>query len=96
MSLKGLYGTQARNVGTEELPVYVKNGYLATPYSYAVKPDKLDVVMDFGGFETVIGGDARRFTAADGRDYLYIAPYYIPLRTKGRELVSVKLVLREG
>lgn len=95
MSLKELDGTQARNVGTEELPVYVENGYLATPCSDAVKPGKFDVVMDFGGFETVIGGDARRFTAADGRDYLYIAPYYIPLRTKGRELVSVKLVLRE-
>ncbi|MDE6158147.1 MAG: hypothetical protein K2F78_08425 [Muribaculaceae bacterium] len=95
MSLKKLDGSHAKNIGSGDFPVYVENGYLATPYSGAVKPDMFDVIMDFDGFETVTGADARRFMAADGREYLYIAPYYIPLRTKGRELVSVNIVLRE-
>ncbi|MDE6158149.1 MAG: hypothetical protein K2F78_08435 [Muribaculaceae bacterium] len=78
-------------IGTQS-EVYCVDGLLVVPCVGPSTHNAVTLKSDYGDYETESEAGVRRFTGADGCDYLYISPYYRSLRAAEREPVSVDVV----
>ena len=72
-------------------PVYLYDGLMVLPSS-GINTRSAVMNISYGEFTNESACSLRPFTGADGKEYLYVCPYYRPLRTKGRRMISAEVV----
>lgn len=71
--------------------LYMYEGCLVHVYTGQSAMKNVALHYDYGTSSDTRMGSARRFTADDGREYLYLCPYYRSLRKSDTEPVSVSV-----
>lgn len=89
--LKSFNASKGKNIGVGT-DIFMYEDYLVVPCIGQKNNASVVISADYDGLIIVVDAAVRKFSADDGLDYQYIVPIYTPLRTVGRELVSVKLI----